>query len=85
MIVSSQTAVKGKHGFEIRICAAGTGTKYKIAPTVFEVYTPDQASFRLFLCVCYHQNRHSYLERVQLIPSNYVSQDLMRFWSCEFF
>ena len=79
MIVSSQTAVKGKHGFEIRICAAGTGTKYKTAPTVFEVYTPDQASFRLFLCVCYHQNR------VQQIPSNYISQDLMRFWSCEFF
>ena len=64
MIVSSQTAVKGKHGFEIQICAAGTGTKYKTAPTVFEVYTPDQASFRLFLCVCYHQNRHRVRARV---------------------
>ena len=55
MLVSSQTAVKGGHGFEIAVrmdnLRAGTGAKYKIKPIVFEVCTQDQARFRLFLCV----------------------------------
>ena len=55
MLVSSQNAVKGKHGSEIpvrmKICAVGTETRYKIAPIPFEVGTRDQACFRLFLCV----------------------------------
>ena len=64
-----------------RICAAGTRTKHKIKPIVFEVCTRDQARFRLFLCASYRQHRNSYLDRVQQIPWNGVIQDLMRFWS----
>ena len=66
-----------------RICAAGTRTKHKIKPIVFEVCTRDQACFRLLLCAWYRQHRNSYLDRVQQIPWNGVSQDLMRFWSYE--
>ena len=64
-----------------RICAAGTRTKHKIKPIVFEVYTRDQACFRLFLSAWYGQHRNSYFDRVQQIPWNGVSQDLMRFWN----
>ena len=66
------------------ICAAGTGARYKIKPIVFEVCTRNQACFRLFLCACYRHRRNSYLDRVQQIPWNGVSQDLMRFWSYGF-
>ena len=48
-----------------KICAAGLGTRYKIAPIVFEVFTGDQSCFRLFLCVWHRQHRNSYLEKVQ--------------------
>ena len=54
MLVSSQTAVKGGHSFEIAVRMdnlGGTGARYKIKPIVFEVCTRDQARFRLFLCV----------------------------------
>ena len=64
-----------------RICAAGTRTKHKIKPIVFKVYTRDQACFRLFLSAWYRQHRNSYFDRVQQIPWNGVSQDLMRFWN----
>ena len=54
MLVSSQTAVKGGHGFEIAVSmdnvVAGTGVRYKITPIVFEVCTRNQACFRSFLC-----------------------------------
>ena len=57
MLVSSQTAVKGRHGFEIaaRINNLRGGDwdeiQNKHEPIVFEVCTRDQACFRLFLCV----------------------------------
>ena len=73
------TVLKTQSGW--RICAAGTRTKHKIKPIVFEVYTRDQACFRLFLSAWYRQHRNSYFDRVQQIPWNGVSQDLMRFWS----
>ena len=48
-LVSSQTAVKGRHGFEIRkICAARTGTRYKTEPNVFEMCSRVQTCFPLF-------------------------------------
>ena len=83
MLVSSQTAVKGGHCPGWTICAAGTGTRFKIKLIVFEVCTRDQACFPFFLCVCYRQHRNSYFDRVQQILWNEVSQDLMRFWSYE--
>ena len=55
-----------------RVCAAGTGTRYKIKPIVFEVCTRDQACFRLFLYIWYRQHRGSYLDRVQQIPWNEI-------------
>ena len=55
VLVSSQTAVKGEHGFEIAVrmddLRRGDWARYKIAPIVFEVYIRDQACVRLFLCV----------------------------------
>ena len=48
-----------------RICAAGSGTRYEIAPIVFELFTGDQSCLRLFLCVWYRQHRNLYLEKVQ--------------------
>ena len=59
MLVSSQTAVKGGHGFEIAVRMdnlrgedLGRDTKsYNIQPIVFEVCPRDQPCFRLFLCV----------------------------------
>ena len=55
----------------------------KIKLIVFEECTLDQACFRLFLCVLYRQHRNSYLDRVQQIPWNEVSPDLMTFWGYE--
>ena len=56
MLVSSRTAVKGEHGFEIAVRmvnlrGGGLGRDTKITPIVFEVCTRDQACFLLFLCV----------------------------------
>ena len=52
MLVSSQTAVKGGHAFEMAVrmdnLPARTGARYKIKPIVFELCTRDQARFRLF-------------------------------------
>ena len=49
VLVFSQTAVKGGHGFEIAVridnSAAETGTRCKIKPIVFEVCTRNQSFF----------------------------------------
>ena len=73
MFVSSQTAVKGGHGFEIAVrmenWVAGTGTRYKIKAIVFEVCIRDQACFRLFLCLISSINIEIHTW-IQLIPWN---------------
>ena len=55
MLVSSQTAVEGGHGFEIAVrmdnLRGGDRARYKIKPIEVEVCTRDQARFQLFLCV----------------------------------
>ena len=61
MLVSSQTAVKDGHGFEIAVrmdnLRGGDWARYKIAPIVFEVCTRDQACFQalfssfVFMCL----------------------------------
>ena len=56
MLDSSQTAVKGGHGFEIAVRmdnlrSGDWGEKQNIKPIVFEVCTRDQARFRLFISV----------------------------------
>ena len=48
------------------ICAAGTGARNKITPTVFDVCTRDQACFRLLLCVWYRQHINKKLEKITL-------------------
>ena len=54
MLVSSQTAVKGGHGFEIAVrmdnLRGGDWGEIQLTGIVFEVCTRDQARFRLFLC-----------------------------------
>ena len=58
MLVSSQTAVEGGHGFEIAVrmdnLRSGDWGEIQNKAEVFEVFevcTRDQARFRLFLCV----------------------------------
>ena len=62
------------------ICAAGTGKRYK---NRVRSMLSRLSFFSVVLCVWYRQHRNSYLESVQKIPRNDVSQDLMRFWSYE--
>ena len=55
MLVSSQTAVKGGHGFEIAVrmdnLRGGDWGGIQNNGIVFEVCTRNHARFRLFLCL----------------------------------
>ena len=55
MLVSSQTAVKDGHGLEIAVrmdtLRGGDWGEIQNSAHRFQAYTPDQACFRLFLCV----------------------------------
>ena len=69
-----------------RICAAGRGTRYKIAPIVFELFTGDHSCFRLFFFAfdIAKTEIHTW-KKYKKIPRNEVSQDLMRFLELRIF
>ena len=84
LLVSSQTAVKGGHGFEIAVSmdnlrGGDWGVIQNNAHCVRSMHSRSSLFSVVFMWLI-SQHRSSKLKRV---PRSEVSQDLMRFWSYE--